>query len=53
MTMIVIGRTYEYQGKEVTVDDGDRLEQLWDITIVATGKTVKGIATSELKEKKK
>lgn len=50
--MIVIGGKYVYKGKDVVVDGGDRLEQLWDITILETGRTVKGVATSELSEKK-
>lgn len=50
--MIVIGHKYIYKGKEVVVDDGDRLEQLWDIIILETGRQVKGVATSELSEKK-
>lgn len=50
--MIIIGRKYVYQGKDVVVDGGDRLEQLWDITILETGREVKGVATSELKDKK-
>ena len=50
--MIVIGHKYVYQGKDVVVDGGDRLEQLWDITILETGRTVKGVTTSELSTKK-
>lgn len=50
--MIVIGNKYVYQGKDVVVDSGDRLEQLWNITILSTGREVKGVSTSELSQKK-
>ncbi len=50
--MIVIGRRYFYKGQEVIVDDGDRLEQTWTVTVVATGRQVMGVSTSELKTEK-
>lgn len=46
--MIVISKRYMYKGKEVIVEDGDRMEQTWTVTVVDTGATIYGVHTSEL-----
>lgn len=48
--MIEIGKRYMYDGREVVVEDGDRVEQSWTVTVVATGQQIMGIMTSQLKE---
>lgn len=45
---IVIGGRYSYGGRDVIVDGGDRIEQLWDVTYVDTGIQVRGVCTSQL-----
>lgn len=48
--MIVIGNTYMLNGRKVTVDDGDRVEQLWTVVYSDTGDYAYGVSTSELKQ---
>lgn len=50
--MIVIGGTYYYEGKKVTVDSGDRNDQTWNVTVIETGRQIMGVMTSQLKERK-
>lgn len=48
--MIIIGHTYLYEGKKVVVEDGDRADHSWTVTVVATGRVVMGVMTAQLKE---
>lgn len=49
--MVVIGGSYLYDGVEVVVEDGDRADHSWTVTVVSTGRLILGVMTSQLKDK--
>lgn len=48
--MITIGKRYLYNGIEVIVEDGDRLEHVWTVRTVIGDRLIMGVSTSELKQ---